>query len=181
MLKSAGGTGRIFRQGKQRQHHLVVPARPCPKIPPAPVESFDTEKKGNIKQNTFFSQYFRRGSVEHPQQAKKSDTGRHSRNGDASQVLEVERVQQVLGVRVDVDRILLDSRDLVIGETGGRKRVRKPRQHRTFFITLLTQYCRSTSVQRTVHRVREAPTAIVTRTKLEAYSEPAFRIESWVG
>lgn len=70
--------------------------------------------KGNTKLHFFFSIFSQRHSLQHPRQAKKSDTGRHSGNGDASQVLEVKRVKQVLGVRVDVDGLLLDSRDLVI-------------------------------------------------------------------
>lgn len=59
-----------------------------------------------------------RHSFQRPKTAKKSKTHGRSRHSDASQVLEVKRVEQVLGVRVDVDGLLLDSRNLVTQKVG---------------------------------------------------------------
>ena len=104
-------------------------------MPPAQVG----KKTATQKKNFFLSFVSQRLSLQHPQQAKESDTGRHSGNGDASQVLEVESVQQVLGVRVDVDRLLLDSRDLMIDETRTQKKSRGAVNKMTTFVDLASE------------------------------------------
>ena len=55
-----------------------------------------------------------RHSLQHPQPARKSKTRGHSGNGDSSQILEIQRVEQILRVRVDVDGLLLDGGNLGI-------------------------------------------------------------------